>query len=330
MIGWLAAAAAHPFGAHDALHHVAWDLGPDTMVVRYTVDVPSAYLRRDRPDPLADMQAELTAGLQLQVDGRTTPLTPVFATHGPPEHVTRFVLQASAPMPAGPATLTLVDGNLLHTPPRIQVDLAIDPALEVTASSLWVPHDRRIVRSESGRLRKGDAHRTTTLTVAPRALPDRLHRRLQGYGDRPTSDFGARSLAPADVLYGNRTTPTLAGALLLGLPALGARSGPPGRVIFALVPLAFADLALPADALGVPWALGAALCAGLTLRWPTARWLVGPLLAASLDLRGAAALVAGLQILAFARWREPLPQPAARRIAGLALILALAQAARAY
>lgn len=325
----VATAFAHPFGAHQAVHHTRWEVGPELTRLRYTIDVPDAYLR-GRPDPYGAMQTELLSGLRLAVDGTATSLELVGASHGPPAHTVRFELELTARHPVGVQELVLSDGNLPLTPALCRTDVLLDPDVQLVDSSLLVRHEGRVVRSDSGRIRAGDSHRTVRLRVRRDDGPfARLHRWAQQGSGAPRSELASLPPTARQVLTTNRTTPGVALVAVIGLSLAGGltRTSPsaPGRwpwLVVLVVPL---ELFLHATEAAAPLAAAAALAALLTLRRPEAWWWVAPALAASLDLRGAALGVAVLQALLASC---PSPQAPPRWAVGVASLAALAQAAR--
>ncbi|MCB9675022.1 MAG: hypothetical protein H6737_07890 [Alphaproteobacteria bacterium] len=282
------AAYAHPVGGHPVLHALEWRLDDGETRVRYDVEVPAAFLSGASPEAV---QTELGGALKLEIDGQRVPLEPLSQEAKPTDHGGWFTLTFTAPLPAGTHDLELSNGNLPDTTGLHRTTMLVGPAVDVLASSLLVEHDGAVVRSDSGRTRNGAAARVTTAQVqTPTNALERAHHALQA---RPVRDPGEALLQP---LYRqNRTTLAMAlAAPLLGLLGAPAPRRPNPAVWAGLAAVLIADLATPAG-LSVPLAIGALAAALAALRWPDALWLVAPLLAASLDVRGLSIPVIAVQ-----------------------------------
>ncbi|MEZ4318009.1 MAG: hypothetical protein R3F61_10915 [Myxococcota bacterium] len=319
MTALVAAALAHPVGGHAVVHALDWRVARTSTQVRYQVEVPAALLGRAPPEAMRD---ELVSGLRLEVDGATVPLVLASDSARGTEHGAHFVLTLQAPLAPGTHDLELSNGNLPDTTGLHRTTLVLAPDADLWATSLLVDGPSGL-RDDSGRTRATPEARTTSATVHTASNPlEQLHRALQGRENRGPGEALQRSLLRSD----RTTAPMLLGLPLLGLLALPAPRWPDAPVWAGLAAIAALDLSSPAG-FSEGLVLVAAVAALVSLRRPTAAWLVAPALAASLDVRGIAVPVIALQLVLAGRAPGPLRS---RAVVAVALGLSLLQAARLY
>ncbi|MFT4622845.1 MAG: hypothetical protein ACI8PZ_001501 [Myxococcota bacterium] len=166
------AALAHPFGATAAAHRLDATIQPDGLVATWSVDVPTAMVLAGAPTPelgFRRMQAEVVSGFWVRGDGAALDLV---KEAGEPTRSDDgswlFPVQLSASWDSPPRSLVFEDGNSVELRGFYRADVAVTPALAVTASSLVpVDADGAPVVDHSGRWREGDEHRVVRVELQP-------------------------------------------------------------------------------------------------------------------------------------------------------------------
>jgi len=326
---WAGVAQAHPFTAELVGHRLDVDVTAAQVELIYEVEIPTRALLGELREHLAgtptptdvDQQAftaskleELLGGLRVVADGAESALELPLEMQPPLDGSgvgdTRFIkyrLAARAALPAGTATLNVINNNYPGDRAAFVSTLDVGPAIDLSACTLVETADGHVRADHAGRWRMDEESRELRMAFRTRgALNAAVQRRLRALSGGEPLAPAATALDPdaslSALLEGERAASVMTAGLLLAALLGAAHAVAPGHGQALIAAYLLGARQTVSVALGgggvvaVSHTLGVYLLAGLA--WAARGLLPESVLVPWMELiSGAAVLALGLWLI---------------------------------